>query len=59
MDAQEEQVYRDILQRDYEDTHRAVSPLAKAPDAVEVDCTHIDRDGVIAEILRLARRAGL
>ena len=26
MDAQEEQVYRDILQRDYEDTHRAVSP---------------------------------
>ena len=59
MDAQEEQVYRDILQRDYEDTHRAVSPLAKAPDAVEVDCTHIDKDEVIAEILRLARRAGL
>ena len=31
----------------------------KAPDAVEVDCTHIDKDGVVAEILRLARRAGL
>ena len=59
MEADEAQVLRDIIQRDYEDTHRAVSPLAKAPDAVEVDCTHIDKDGVVAEILRLARRAGL
>ena len=55
----EEQVYADILERDYQDTHRAVSPLRKAPDAVEVDCSDITKEQVVAEILRLAGRAGL
>ena len=32
-----EAVKQDLLQRDYNDTHRAVDPLRKATDAIEVD----------------------
>lgn len=34
-----EQVYRDVLERDERDTHRAAAPLRKAEDAVVVDTT--------------------
>lgn len=32
-------VLKDLIQRDYNDTHRAVAPLAAAPDAITVDTT--------------------
>jgi len=54
-----EQIYQDILARDWQDTHRAISPLARAHDAVEVDGTHITIEQVVTEIVRLARRAGI
>ena len=34
-----EEVLEQIRQRDYNDTHRAVTPLRKAEDAVEIDST--------------------
>ena len=34
-----EKVTQDVIQRDYNDSHRAAAPLAKAEDAVEVDTT--------------------
>ncbi len=57
--ADREEVYRDLLRRDERDMGRAVSPLFKAADAVEVDSTGMTEDEVVSEILRLARRAGI
>ncbi len=44
------QVLKDIQQRDYQDSHRAVAPLKQAKDAIRVDTSALDIDGVVAEI---------
>lgn len=49
-----EQVLRDIQQRDYQDTHREVAPLKQAKDAVKVDTSELDIDGVVAAIKAIA-----
>jgi cytidylate kinase len=41
----------EIDRRDALDTSRSVSPLAKAPGAVEIDTTDLDVDEVVAQIL--------
>lgn len=46
-------ILRDIQARDYQDTHRAASPLKKAEDAVEVDTSEMSLEEVIAAICRL------
>jgi cytidylate kinase len=50
---------RDLLEgiraRDARDTNRAASPLAPAEDAVELDSTGIDIDGVLQRVLQLVR----
>ena len=43
-----DQVLRDIEQRDYQDSHRAVAPLKQAKDAKLLDTSELDIDGVIA-----------
>ncbi len=45
-----EQVREDIRQRDYQDTHREVSPLTQAEDAVLVDTSAMDIEQVVAHI---------
>ena len=45
-----EQVLKDIIQRDYQDTHREIAPLKLARDSVKVDSSELDIDGVIAVI---------
>ena len=45
-----EQVLKDIIQRDYQDTHREIAPLKLARDSVKVDTSELDIDGVIATI---------
>ncbi len=52
-----EQVLDDIVQRDYNDTHRAVSPMRQADDAVRVDTSEMTRDEVVADIVRRIRTA--
>ena len=37
-----EDISRDMLQRDQNDSQRALSPLKPADDAIRIDCTHID-----------------
>ena len=44
------QVLKDIQQRDHQDTTRAVAPLKQAKDAVKVDTSNLDIDGVVAAI---------
>lgn len=41
----------DIKRRDYIDSTRAMDPLRKAEDAVEIDSTHLTIDGVVEKIL--------
>jgi cytidylate kinase len=46
---------QDMRRRDEYDSRRADSPLRPAEDAVVVDSTDLDRAGVVARILELAR----
>ena len=43
----------DLARRDQIDSTRAASPLAKAPDAVEIDGTHLTLDQVVDAIVAL------
>lgn len=43
-------IYQDIVQRDYQDTHRKASPLKKANDAIEIDTSHMCIDEVVEKI---------
>ena len=52
-----EQVLDDIVQRDYNDAHRAVSPMRQADDAVRVDTSEMTRDEDVADIVRRVRTA--
>jgi cytidylate kinase len=47
-----------LLGRDEVDSTRAVAPLARAADAVEVDTTGLEFAAQVAEIVRLARACG-
>lgn len=47
-----EEVYRDVLRRDVQDSTRDRSPLRMAPDAVYIDSTVLSVDAVVAEMLR-------
>lgn len=51
-----ETVLRELVDRDERDRNRAVSPLRKAEDAVEVDTTHLAIDQQVEAVVRLARR---
>ena len=47
------QVLKEIQQRDHQDTTRAVAPLKQAKDAVKVDTSDLDIEGVLAEMKRI------
>ena len=44
------QVLKDVQQRDHQDTHREIAPLKQAKDAVLVDTSELDIEGVVAAI---------
>jgi cytidylate kinase len=48
-----EETRRELLQRDYEDTHRIYSPLKKATDAIFIDSTHRSVEEVVKEMTRI------
>ena len=50
-----EQVLEDVVQRDYNDTHREAAPLKAAPDAVTVDTTGLTFDESFEALLRVIR----
>ena len=47
------QVLADIQQRDYQDSHRAIAPLKQAKDAVLLDTSDLDIDGVVAAMKKI------
>ena len=56
-----ETVLREIVERDYGDSHRAVSPLRQAEDAIVLDTTDLDleQSQLAAEKIVLDRLAEL
>ena len=46
-----EKIKQDIITRDYNDSHRALAPLKKADDAIEIDTTEMTVDDVINKMI--------
>lgn len=46
-----EEIQKDIEKRDYLDSHREISPLKKAKDAIEIDSSNLTIDETIEEII--------
>ena len=51
--AEYEVVLKEIVQRDYQDTHREIAPLKMARDSVKLDTSELDIAGVLAEMKRI------
>ena len=51
-----ETLKREIAERDYKDSHRKVSPLKAAEDAITFDTTGVDIDGVVKFIQEKAEK---
>lgn len=52
-----ETIYQDIVARDYQDSHREISPLVQAKDAIRIDTSNLKIDEVVKEVLELVRKA--
>ncbi len=50
-----EQVYEDMVKRDYDDSHRTIAPLKPAEDAITVDTTGLDLEQSLSLILKTVR----
>lgn len=44
-------ILSEIIKRDYVDTHREITPLVKADDAIEIDSSALDINGVVETIV--------
>ena len=53
VEADYDTIYNDIVARDYQDSHRAVSPLRKADDAIEVDTSELTIEQVVETIQKI------
>jgi len=51
-----EDVARDMLRRDEDDSRREIAPLKPAADAVRIDATHLSADDVVDKMLCHIRR---
>ncbi len=49
-------IEHDIEVRDYKDSHREISPLKKADDAIELDTTNLTIDEVVAKITEIIQK---
>ena len=50
-----DEVLRLIIERDYQDSHRAIAPMKPAPDAVILDTSELDLEGSVQALLRIIR----
>ena len=51
--AQLDTILKEIIQRDYQDTHREIAPLKMARDSIKLDTSELDIEGVLAEMKRI------
>jgi len=54
-----DRTHDELVARDHHDSSRVASPLVKAPDAVEIDSTHLPVGEVVAVVLDRCRAAGV
>ena len=54
-EAELDRIREAMMRRDHQDSERETSPLKPAPDAVILDTTSVDLEGVISRVLELAR----
>jgi cytidylate kinase len=55
MDVKYEDVLEDMIQRDYNDSHRAIAPLKQADDAVLVDTTELNLQESIDYLIKVIK----
>lgn len=55
MDVKYEDVLSDVIQRDYNDTHRDVAPLKPAEDSITVDTTELDFEQSVDKIISVIK----
>lgn len=55
MDVKYEDVLSDVIQRDYNDTHRDVAPLKPAKDSITVDTTELDFEQSVDKIISVIK----
>lgn len=55
MQADYAQVLEEMIQRDYQDSHRAIAPLKQADDAVLVDTSDMNLTQVLEELNRIVK----
>ena len=51
-----EEIEKDIIERDYRDMNRETSPLKKADDAVELDTSALNIDGVVSAMKEIIQK---
>ena len=51
--AEYEVILKEIIQRDYQDTHREIAPLKMARDSIKLDTSELDIEGVIAAMKKI------
>ena len=54
-----EEVREDIKRRDEQDLTKAISPLIKTEDMIELDTTNLSKQQVLDEVLKLVKEKGL
>ncbi len=57
-EAGDDEVLAAVVERDRRDGERAVAPLRKAEDAMELDTSDLGIDDVVAEVVRIVRAGG-
>ncbi len=59
LDANLRDLFASMVARDERDAQRAVAPLRPADDALVIDSTSVDAEGVLAQVLAAARSRGI
>jgi cytidylate kinase len=54
-DANLDKIKSDIMERDYADMHREISPLVQADDAILIDSSDMSIDEVVQKVRELVR----
>lgn len=55
IDTPYEEILKNVIDRDYRDSHREIAPLTKAPDAIYVDSTGMTVEEEAEEIIRIIK----
>ena len=53
IDTPYEEILKNVIDRDYRDSHREIAPLTKAPDAVYVDSTGMSIEEEAEVVIRI------